>query len=535
LTREIPRRLQDATDFGTSSALRAWRALHGLSEELRSDPEIVNAAHQHGTDTASGHLTNVGLVTRDNNGLVRTADDGHGHHFTYEYAMENGQVRRNSRGEPLISSIAVTVNGRTQTFTAEQLMQAGRNSLGHVDAEGVTISQNGDSAGRVNLQIRGGGTASLDFVTRPDGRIVPRINMITESNGSTHVYEYGRANDPTFVTKTTSTVHAFDGTTLVSTNVRVNDTNRFVRTEPNGDMHYITDLTINDRGQMVYRGDDVIDRALDEIFGQSWLTSNDLDGARAHFLELAQSRGIFNGNSSRLQSVIDGIITRCRGQGRVGVFQPTDDQLAAMFRHLSSIFEASSTALQGSALVNGVERCLLSLNNPQEYCNQGQIGSCYLNSLIFLGLMASPDRIAQAFATIVRTGRYRGLAFDNTDLSPMAGQDRFNHIMTTLLGKTFGFRHMTPAFRGTTTSEAQHAYQTIFGMHFPVFSLGSRQNRAAFDAAIARFGGVVALTLDGCHAQVVSRDRNGNYRLENWWNGQGGMEGRISERRLFGN
>lgn len=511
---------------------------------LRQDPDVVQLLQQQGSDTAAGHLTPVSLVggtsdrltvTRDGNGLVSSADDGHGRHFTYEYATENGQVKRNSRGEPLISSITVTVNGHTQTFTAEQLMQAGRNPIANIDSEGVTISQTGDSAGRVSLLINGGGSASLDFVTRPDGTIVPRINTITEANGSTHGFEYGRGNDPTFVTRITDTVHTFDGNTLVSTNVRVNETDRFVRTEANGDMHYITNVKFNERGQLVYRNDEELDRAFDRIFGESWLTSNDLQGARAHFLELARSKGLFGGNSSRAEQLVDQFIARCHRQGQVGVRQPSDDQIAAALRSLASVYEgANQGGLHGAQLNNAVETCLLSLADPQRYCNQGQIGSCYLNSLLFLGLLASPDRVARAFATIVTTGRYRGLQFDNTDLGPMAGQDRFNHIMTTLLGKTFGFRHMTPAFRGTTTSEAQHAYQTIFGSHFPVFTLGTRQNRAAFDAAIARYGGVVCITLGGAHAQVVTRDSNGNYRLENWWNGQAGMEGRISTQRLFG-
>lgn len=542
---ELPRRPRDTTDFETiePGVLRARQTLQNLSELLRRDPEVVHLLQHRVTDTASGHLTQVSFiggsneglsVIRDNNGLVRTSSDGTGRNFTYEYATENGQVRRNSRGEPLLSSLTVTINGQSHTFTAEQLMQAGRNSMANIAAEGVTVSQIGDSAGRANLSINGGGSASLDFVTRPDGTIVPRINTVTESNGSTHSFEYGRQNDPTFVTKITDTVQTFDGNTLVSTNTRVNETERFVRTEPNGDMHYITGVRVNERGQLTYRNDEALDRAFDRIFGESTLTSNDLQGARAHFLELARSRGLFSGNSARAESVIDQFIARCHRQGQVGVRQPSDDQLAATFRSLSSIFEANHTALQGNALNDAVEKCLLSLADPQRYCNQGQIGSCYLNSLLFLGEMGTPDRVARAFATIVTTGRYRGLQFDNSDLSPMAGQDRFNHIMTSLLGKTFGFRHMTPSFRGTTTSEAQHAFQTVFGTHFPVFTLGTRQNRAAFDAAIARYGGVVCITLGGSHAQVVSRDRNGNYRLENWWNGQAGHEGRISEQRLFG-
>lgn len=542
---EILRRLRDATDFATNEpgVARAKQALQTLSLLLRNDPDVVQLLQQQGTDTAPGHLTEVSLVggnsdrpavTRDNNGLVRSTDDGHGRRVTFEYATENGQVRRNPRGEPLVSTVTVEINGQSQTFTAEQLMQAGRNSLANINAEGVTISQNGDSAGRVSLLINGGGSVSLDFVTRPDGTIVPRINTITETNGSTHAFAYGRANDQTLVTGVTDTVQTFDGNTLVSRNVRVNETDRWVRTEANGDMHYITNVRVNERGQLVYRGDEEFDRAFDRIFGESWLTSNDLQGARAQFIELARSRGLFNGNSSRVESLVDAFIARCHGQGRVNVRQPTDDQIAATLRSLSSIFEASSTALRGNALVNAVETCLLSLADPQRYCNQGQIGSCYLNSLLFLGMLSSPDRVARAFATIVTTSRYRSLEFNNTDLGPLAGQDRFNHIMTTLLGKTFGFRHMTPSFRGTTTSEAQHAYQTIFGSRFPVFTFGTRQNRAAFDAAIARYGGVVAITCGGGHAQVVTRDRNGNYRLENWWNGQAGWEGRVSERTLFG-
>lgn len=542
---EIPRRLRDATDVETNEpgVVRARQALQTLSVLLRRDPDIVQLLQRHETDTASDHLSHVSLVSRtseqpaithDNNGLVRSTGDGHGRQFTYEYATENGQVRRNSAGEPLLSTVTVTINGRSQTFTAEQLMQAGRNWLANINAEGVTISQNGDSAGRVNLLINGGGSASLDFVTRPDGTIVPRINTVTETNGSTHAFEYGRANDPTFVTRITDTVRTFDGNTLTSTNTRVNETDRFVRTDANGEMHYITNVTLNERGQLVYRGDEELDRAFDRIFGESWLTSNDLQGARSHFIELARRQGLFNGNSSRVESLVDAFIARCHDQGRVGVRQPSDDQIAAALRSLSSIFETTSTGLRGGALNNAVETCLLSFADPQRYCNQGQIGSCYLNSLLFMGLLSSPDRVARAFATIVATGRYRGLQFDNTDLGPLAGQDRFNHIMTTLLGKTFGFRHMTPSFRGTTTSEAQHAYQTVFGSRFPVFTLGTRQNRAAFDAAIARYGGVVCITCGGGHAQVVTRDRSGNYRLENWWGGQAGMEGRVSPQRLFG-
>ncbi|PWT94384.1 MAG: hypothetical protein C5B53_13220 [Candidatus Melainabacteria bacterium] len=509
---ELPKRLTDATDADASSAsaLEAKAKLQKCSLKLREDGVQPDQPKR-----TTGDLTDLTLVRADK---PKEGDKPAG--------LPSGDKPTVTRDG---DKFTVTINGKTQTFTAEELMKAGKGPSGSIDAKDITIDENG----KVKLLGKDGSSATLGFATKPDGSIVARTDVITESNGSTHAFEYGKSSDPTFVTKWTDTVKTFDGKTLTWTNTRVNDTDRFIREEPNGDKHYITDVKFNERGQMTYRGDDLMDKMLDKIFGENWLTAGDLGAAREHFLQLAGKAGLFKGDNKKVEEAVDRFIARCHQQGKVGVKQPSDDQIASALRHLSSVFEASSTALKGSALTDGVEKCLLSLSNPQKYCNQGQIGSCYLNSILFLGEMASPDRVAKAYASIITTGQYRGLKFDSSDMGPLAGQDRFNHAMTTLLGKTFGFRHMTPAFRGTTTPEAEHAYQTIFGSKFPVFNLGQRQDKAAFDRAIAKYGGVVAITLGGAHAQVVSKDSQGRYRLENWWGGQAGMEGTISPSRLF--
>src|SRR5262249_18328549 len=100
----------------------------------------------------------------------------------------------------------VTVNGKTQTFTAEELMKAGKG----FDAKDITIDENG----KVKLLGKDGSSATLGFAAKPDGSIVARTDLITESNGSTHAFEYGKGSDPTFLTKWTDTVKTFDGKTL---------------------------------------------------------------------------------------------------------------------------------------------------------------------------------------------------------------------------------------------------------------------------------------------------------------------------------
>jgi hypothetical protein len=557
---EITRKPKDATDFSSKQDEAAAReALQQHALKLREDPQVVRSSGQQGESTASRSLTDVSLVafrdgegdakqkegaktterrsdgatvTRDEKGLVRSVDDGK-RHFDYEYLSENGEVKRNAKGEPLVSKVTVRMDGKTQTFDAAELLKSGNNSLGKIDAEAVTIDQKGDLAGKVRLRSKDGSSAELGFAAKPDGSIVARMDMVTEANGSTHAFEYKKVADPTFVTKCTDTVTTFDGKTQVSTNTRVMETDSFVRKDADGTERYITDLKINEHGQLLYRGNESLDKALDDIFGQSWLISGDLEAAMAQFSELALSKGLFKGDAKQLEAVLDRFVARCQKQGEVGVKQPSDDQIAATFRHLSAIYESASTVLTGAALHNAVEKCLLSLSNPQQYCNQGQIGSCYLNSLLFLGEVGSPDRVAKAFSSVVRTGKFRGMEFDTSDTSPLAGQDRFNHIMTSLLGKTFGFRHMTPSFRGTCQSEADTASLAAFGVKYPAFNLGTKQDKKAFDAAIAKYGGVVVYTLGGCHAQVISKDSKGRYRLENWWNGEAGMEGTISEQRLF--
>lgn len=530
-------------------ALDAWRRLQRQSEDIRKRED--RADDQPTRPRGSPTLTDLTLVAfrdteelppagtlktetrrdgaivaRDDKGLIRSVDDGK-KRVEYEYVTENGEVKRNGKGEPLVSKVTVTEGGKTQVFSADDLIKSGKNSLGQITAEGVTVEQSGDSAGKVKLLGKDGSSAQLGFATKPDGGIVARLDLITESNGSTHAFEYNKTSDPTFVTKVTDTVRTWDGQTQVTTSERVMESERWVRTEPDGNKHFIADLKVNDNGQLVYKNNEIIDQFLDKFLGESWLTSGDLASAREHFIKLASALG-----KDSWAKYVDGFIARCHRQGEMGVKQPTDDQIAATLRHLSSALEKRDTAfVKGTSFDDGMEKCLLSLWNPKKYNNQGQIGSCYLNTLLCMGTIAHPDRVAKAYASILTTGEYRGLKFTNMDVGPLAGQDRFNHAMTTLFGKCFGFKHMTPSFRGTTTSEAQKAYSTIFGEKFPVFYIGHRQSKAALDAAIKKYGAVAVITMGGGHAQMITKYKKDQYYLDNWWNGS--HEGPISPSRII--
>jgi hypothetical protein len=109
------------------------------------------------------------------------------------------------------------------------------------------------------------------------------------------------------------------------------------------------------------------------------------------------------------------------------------------------------------------------------------------------------------------TGKWRGHEFNNHDLQAAYGRDSFNQFATSALGKTFGFNRMDPNFRGTTETEAQHAYRAMTGDRLPI-----GRN------ALNKYGIAAVYTYGGGHAQAdFLKKVNGKTITdrENWWNG----------------
>ncbi len=382
-----------------------------------------------------------------------------------------------------------------------------------------------------------GSRVIADKVVGKDGIEVERLLRVEKRNGSISEYSYDK-DDPTKLTSYKDTINTCYGKTIVSNSVREDDSGTFKYTDSEGRQEQHLDTHIED-GHVKYRAGDLGSRIMDKLLGPSWLTVDALSEAKEHFVEVAGKR-LFNKNPEALERFVDKMIHHFQEPGKTGIKPMSDDKLAAFFASVVKPLETDRThrkngahALSDREIEKATEQMLKTVFNPELYNNQGQIGSCYMNSIRYLAEKTQLNRIGQVFASMYTNGSVKGHRFDADDLRPLYGQDYYNHAMNTAFVKMAGvFNKLQGDYRGTTTPEAETAYKKLFGKEFPVFSLGQGIHQRDLDDAIAKFGGAACITLGGAHAQVVHKNAKGQYVLENWWNGYGGNEGVLSRNQL---
>jgi hypothetical protein len=456
------------------------------------------------------------------NGLITAIDRGQTHiEFQYQTGM-NGQLQRDDKGNPILAAARITENGRTNTFNLQDIIKngdnAGRanflNQLGmdgksNIKLDHFSVEQNGDSAGKISATTDDGAKALYSLYTKPDGTVDARIERQVKANGMVRDFEYSNANDAGQVTAFTDRYKNALGKEIVERSERIGNTDRFVMKDSEGRVSYARDVHIDAGGDVVYRGDDAGTRIMETIFGPSWLRRGDLPAAKDHLLEVAG--GHYKGGRTALEHDLNAMEQRMQGQEKIRLPKISDDQIASIYRSLASVYDKGHTsALSDAERTKSFARAVASLRNPYENNMQGQIGSCYLNSILMVAEFGHPDMVANAWASAVTTGKFKGKTFNHYDLTGTANQDSFNHTMTSFLGKTFGFSHMTPGFRGTCEDEAKKAYKQLTGKTFKV---ANHMSAAERDKAIQRDGGVVWYTMGGGHAQCGTHD---------WRKGSGG-------------
>ncbi|CAN5279223.1 hypothetical protein BH10CYA1_BH10CYA1_45960 [soil metagenome] len=399
---------------------------------------------------------------------------------------------------------------------------------------------------QVSLELKPGQSERLrddgcrvvsDRVVGKDGIEVERMLRVEKRNGSVSEYSYDR-DDPTKLISYKDTIKTCYGKTLVCNSVREDDSGTFKYTDSEGrlEKHLGTHF---EEGHVKYRAGDLGSRIMDKLMGPSWLTVDALTEAKEHFVEVAGKR-LFNKSPEALDRFVDKLIHHFQEPGKTGVKPMSDDKLAQFLTYAAKPLETERNHRKNGAHVlsdreieKATEQMLKTVSNPELNNNQGQIGSCYMNSIRYLAEKTQLNRIGQAFASMYTNGSLKGHRFDADDLRPLYNQDYYNHAMNSAFVKMAGvFNKLQGNYRGTTTPEAETAYKKLFGKEFPVFSLGQQIRQRDLDDAIAKFGGAACITLGGAHAQVVHKNARGQYVLENWWKGYGGYEGVLTKSQL---
>lgn len=561
-SREIPKSLPDAKDANvlapaTDGALQRLQeqaivlrqdnilkpadVTHRNSSASLTDFRLVSTGKAESSDLQAGLHADRPSINRDADGIIRSVEKGNTR-LRFQYEREDGTIARNTKGEPILKSLTATIEGKTTTFTAEDLAKAGGNSLAKFKADGVTIEQSGDSAGKVKLFNSKDSSALMGFAEDLDGKIIARIATINEPNGiATHTFEYRNADKPELVTKITNTVHASNGQDFVWTNERVNESNQFIRTESTGELNAIKDINFNESGQMRYRGDSSLDNLTEQIFGKSWLGSGDLTEAKQHLIDIAGNR-IFEG---QVEKHLNRIIDRFDDQALHGIRRPTDDQIAATFRSIAHVLETRTSERRGAAaqvsdaqVAKNMEEFLFALENPKTGLYQGQIGSCALHSALTMETIAFPDKLARLTEKAYINGAFKGKKFSTFDLQGADGQMPWNHMAATWHGWAGEVaNHLNSGYGGTTMPEVMKAFAKL-GLpdDVPVRRLNERMTRAEFDRINKKYGGCLVLTYGDGHSQFQS----GNYLYNHWKDprmakimpGPETMEGRLTNHQL---
>ena len=460
-----------------------------------------------------------GSTVRRENGLIASIDQGNKHvEFQYQKDLD-GSVKRDDKGNPVLAGAVFTENGRTQTIDLQSIARNSDNTgrdqfmkqfgMDAAAAPGTpgaldhfSLEQSGNNAGKISAITDDGSKAIYGMATKPDGTLCVRVERQEKASGLVRDFEYKNANDPMQVSAFTDTFKSTYGKDIVERSERIGDSGRFIMKDGDGRISYAKDVHVDAGGDIVYRQDNPSTNLMETIFGPAWLRRGDLTAAKQHVLDVASSH--YQGGRAALEHDLDAMQTRMQSQTKIKLPKITDDQIGSIYRSLASIYDKGHcSAISNAEADKGFARAVASLRNPYDNNMQGQIGSCYLNSILMVAEFGHPEMVANAWATAYTTGKYKGKTFNHYDLTGTANQDSFNHTMTSFLGKTFGFAHMTPGFRGTCEDEARKAYKALTGKNFKVANHMSATER---DKAIERDGGVVWYTMGGGHAQCGTHD-----------------------------
>lgn len=499
----------------------------------RSETDSRASPPQDGADTrgrakpkVETENTKDGKITRED-GLIRSVERGKTH-IDFEYKKsEDGTVKRDGKGNPIVSKVTFSEDGKTKTVDLEELArngdnvgrvlfqtQLGANGVERLKLNSFSVEQTGANAGKLSVLTQDGDKAIYGLVTKPDGNVSACIERLEKKGGLVRDFEHTDAADPLKVTAFTDRYKTSYNKNIEERNERLGDSKNFIMRDQDGNISYARDLHIDAAGGVVYRQDSIRTRFLEAFFGPSWLNKGDLTAAKEHLLDVAGKH--YPGGRLALQQALNQGERRFHNLNKTRKLQVSDDQIAKVYRSLASIFDKGHCgSISDKEAKTGFARAIASWRDPLEWNRQGQIGSCFLNTILMNAELSHPDMVYGAFASAYTTGKFKGKTFNHYDLTAVAGQDSFNHTMTSFLGKTFGFKHMTPGFRGTTFREASIALKALTG----------QQLLTANNMSHARIGrllrdGTKALwfsTMGGAHAQAcvpkAIEDKDGKVRL----------------------
>jgi len=244
---------------------------------------------------------------------------------------------------------------------------------------------------------------------------------------------------------------------------------------------------------------------------RTWLVANDLPSSKRALLTAASGK-LFGGDNAKTERYIDMYITRIRDWRQKGYATATDDQLAFSLRRITDVFTKERTgaaaSMSDTMRNHQVERALMGMGSPGIYNNQGQVGTCYVNSYRMAAEYMAPHLVLDKWASIMTTGKAKGRSFNAAELKRknFAGEDSWNYVMNSLCAKfRYGSKYsLRTGFPGTAEFQAQKEFRLLTdGGKLP---LGK--------AAHKKYGVKMAYTYGGSHAQCWV----GNI-LENTWNG----------------
>ena len=357
---------------------------------------------------------------------------------------------------------------------------------------------------------------TYDWIEK-DGQLQARLLRYQEG-GVSREFKYDDPKDQAKVTEFTEKIKTYYGDgEVVVTNKREGNTDTFTSADSTGRKE-IRDNVQFENGKVSYeqRPETLLDKAIEAILGKNRLISGDLEDAKKHVLEVAQSHHLFGGNMEKVKAFMDKFIQRAHANAKAHIAAPTDDKIAyalrATVRPLEEHRTGSAASLSESKVANACECAIKFVGDPYEYDRQGSIGSCFLNSRLFAAVVGKNiDKCMNAFANIYTHGSYKGSNFNTYDLTGHYGRDAFNHSMTTFMSKRFGFAHLTSGFRGTCYDEAVKANRALVGTSFKAASLNYAMSHLSQTIRnIEQDGTYSVYTMGGAHSQELTLRVNPN-------------------------
>ncbi len=459
----------------------------------------------------------------------------------------NGEVVRTQFGQSLIESIKLSSQGKENTIDLRDIASASRTGI---PQQGLIFDQNATRAtnGLIVLQRQDGAQIAYEQIHGPNGVPQIRIAGINSQDGLTR-YFYEDRNNPRFPTAIIESVrdeHGFPmqqerirqgmSDTFIMTQYKVMpdgrkiqvsppETERFVQTRADGQIIYQRYISPQELQQRTNRGEfdnrtSLTGQAIsrEDILrtiknDKTWLVANDLASAKRQLLDV--TKGVLfqgKGGDEKTEHFVDMYLTRIRRWRAKGYQTANDDQLAFSLRRIAEVYKTKRTGAAGeisdSMLHYHTERMLMGMGSPGLYNNQGQVGTCYVNSYRMAAEYIFPHLVIDKWASIFSTGEAKGRKFKKGELNRKGGlgEDGWNWVMNNLCAKfRYGSKYtLVGGFPGTDESQAVREFRLLTdGGKLP---LGKKAHK--------KYGVKMAYTYGGSHAQCWVEDL-----LENTWNG----------------